>query len=65
MHRGHGVAKVFDDPYELIASSDVDAIYVATPPSSHLAFALAAARAKKPAYVEKPMALELRRMRGE
>ena len=56
----HGVARAFDDPHELIASRDVDAVYVATPPSSHLEFALAAARAAKPAYVEKPMALDRR-----
>ncbi len=54
----HGVPRAFDDPFELIASRDVDAIYVATPPSSHLAYALAAARAGKAAYVEKPMALD-------
>jgi predicted dehydrogenase len=34
----------------------VDAVYVATPPGTHLEHALRACRAGKPAYVEKPMA---------
>jgi predicted dehydrogenase len=36
----------------------VDAVYVATPPSSHLDLALLAAEAGKPCLVEKPMALD-------
>lgn len=53
----HGVKRVFDDPMELIWSPDIDAVYIATPPSSHLALALAVAEAAKPCCVEKPMAL--------
>jgi len=55
--RRHGVARAYDDAAALIADPDVDAVYVATPPSSHKEYALAAARAGKPVYVEKPMAL--------
>jgi predicted dehydrogenase len=55
--RRHGVARAYDDAAALIADRDVDAVYVATPPSSHKDYALAAARAGKPVYVEKPMAL--------
>src|SRR5882757_10269989 len=55
--RRHGVARAYDDAAALIADPDVDAVYVATPPSSHAAYTLAAARAGKPVYVEKPMAL--------
>jgi predicted dehydrogenase len=35
----------------------VDAVYVATPPASHLEHTVRAAKAGKPVYVEKPMAL--------
>jgi predicted dehydrogenase len=55
--RRHGVARAYDDAAALIADPDVDAVYVATPPSSHRDYALAAAQAGKPVYVEKPMAL--------
>lgn len=54
----HGVARWYDDAQALIADPAVDAVYVATPPSSHAQFAIAAMRAGKPAYVEKPMALD-------
>jgi len=53
----HGVARAYDDAAALIQDPDVDAVYVATPPSSHLALALAVAAAGKPCLVEKPMAM--------
>lgn len=56
--RRHQVRKWYDDADALIADPEVDAVYVATPPSTHKAYALAAARAGKPVYVEKPMALD-------
>jgi 1,5-anhydro-D-fructose reductase (1,5-anhydro-D-mannitol-forming) len=52
----HGVAHWTADAQELIDDSQVDAVYVATPPGSHLQYALAVAAAGKPCYVEKPMA---------
>ncbi|MDQ6421230.1 Gfo/Idh/MocA family oxidoreductase [Paenibacillus sp. LHD-117] len=52
----HGVAKWYDDADKLIADPEVDAVYVATPPSSHMEYALKCAAAGKPVYVEKPMA---------
>ncbi len=52
----HGVAKWFDDARRLIHDLDVDAAYIATPPSSHMEYTLMAAGAGKPVYVEKPMA---------
>ena len=55
--RRHGVPRWYDDASALIADVEVDAIYVATPPSSHLKYALLAAGAGKPVYVEKPMAM--------
>ena len=56
--RRHGVPRWYDDADALIADPQVDAVYVATPPSSHAALAIRALRAGKPVYVEKPMALD-------
>jgi predicted dehydrogenase len=55
--RRHEVPKWYDDAEALIQDDDVDAVYIASPPSSHKEYALAVARAGKPAYVEKPMAI--------
>jgi len=55
--RRHGVRRHYGDAAELIADPEVDAVYVATPPSSHLRLALLAAAAEKPCLVEKPMAM--------
>lgn len=54
----HGVPRWYDDAQALIDDPEVNAIYIATPPSSHKAYTLAAAAAGKPVYVEKPMALD-------
>lgn len=53
----HGVSRWYDDASKLINDPEVDAVYVATPPSSHKQYTLMAAAAGKPVYVEKPMAL--------
>jgi predicted dehydrogenase len=55
-HR-HRVPKWYDNADALINDSNVDAVYIATPPSSHKEYTLAVALARKPVYVEKPMAL--------
>ncbi|MFC0215888.1 Gfo/Idh/MocA family protein [Paenibacillus chartarius] len=55
--RRHGVPRWYDDAQRLIHDREVDAVYIATPPSSHLEYALLCAQAGKPAYVEKPMAM--------
>lgn len=52
----HRIKKWYTDPNELITDTDVSAIYIATPPSSHATFAIMAMRAGKPVYVEKPLA---------
>ncbi len=52
----HNVPFWTSDADELINRPDVDAVYVATPPGSHLELALKVAAAGKPCYVEKPMA---------
>lgn len=53
----HQVPKWYDDGDKLINDPDVNAIYVATPPSTHAAYAIKAMKAGKPVYVEKPMAM--------
>ncbi|MCK4959299.1 MAG: Gfo/Idh/MocA family oxidoreductase, partial [Planctomycetes bacterium] len=55
--RRHGIDKWYDDAKKLIGEPDVDAVYVATPPSSHKEYTIAAANAGKDVYVEKPMAM--------
>ena len=52
----HKVKKWYTDAQELVDDPDVNAVYVATPPSSHAAYAIMAMRAGKPVYVEKPLA---------
>ena len=54
----HSVRRAYGDAGALIADSDVDAVYIATPPSSHRELALMVAAAGKPCLVEKPMALD-------
>ncbi len=54
--RRHGVPRWYDRAEDLIHDPEVNAVYVATPPSSHAGYAIAAMRAGKPVYVEKPMA---------
>ena len=52
----HHIRKWYTDAQELVDDPDVDAIYIATPPSSHATFAIMAMRSGKPCYVEKPLA---------
>ncbi len=54
----HGVPKWYASAAELIADPDVNAVYIATPPSSHEEYALAAFAAGKPVYLEKPMSTD-------
>jgi predicted dehydrogenase len=52
----HGIPKWYTDAQQLIDDPDVNAVYIATPPSSHATFAIMAMKAGKPVYVEKPLA---------
>jgi predicted dehydrogenase len=52
----HKVPKWYSDADQLINDPEVNAIYVATPPSSHEEYAIKAMEAGKPVYIEKPMA---------
>jgi predicted dehydrogenase len=56
--RRHNVPKWYNDAYRLINDPDINAIYVATPPSSHEEYTIAAINAGKPVYVEKPMSVD-------
>lgn len=52
----HGIDKWYTDAQALVDDPDINAIYIATPPSSHATYAIMAMRAGKPVYVEKPLA---------
>ncbi|HEX8465781.1 MAG TPA: Gfo/Idh/MocA family oxidoreductase [Abditibacterium sp.] len=59
----HGVPFSTGNAREIIENPDVDVVYIATPPGSHLELALQVCAAKKPCYVEKPMARSARESR--
>ncbi|WP_445732516.1 Gfo/Idh/MocA family protein [Mariniflexile sp.] len=52
----HGVPKFYSDADDIINDSEIDAIYIATPPDSHGYYALKVAAAGKICCIEKPMA---------
>lgn len=52
----HHIPKWYTDPISLINDPKVNAIYIATPPSTHATYAIMAMKCGKPVYVEKPMA---------
>lgn len=54
----HDVPSFYNDANALINDAHVNAVYIATPPSSHEQYALAAIAAGKQVYIEKPMALD-------
>ena len=58
-HYGNGDCDVYTDFRELIARDDIDVVSIATTDHWHVLVALAAARAGKHVYLEKPMGLSL------
>ncbi len=52
----HGINKWYDNAHSLINDTEVNALYIATPPGSHAEYAIASMKAGKPVYIEKPMA---------
>ncbi|MBB5637788.1 putative dehydrogenase [Pedobacter cryoconitis] len=55
--RRHRVPKWYSDTQALIDDPEINAIYIATPPLSHQELTIAALKAGKSVYVEKPMAI--------
>ncbi len=52
----HHISRWYTDAQQLIEDPEVNAVYIATPPSSHATYAIMAMKAGKPVYVEKPLA---------
>lgn len=51
----HGIKHWYTDAQELIDDPQVTAVYIATPPSTHVTYVLMSLKSGKPCYVEKPM----------
>ena len=54
--RRHNVPRFYSNAEDLINDTEVNAIYIATPPGSHAEYAVMVIKAGKPVYIEKPMA---------
>jgi predicted dehydrogenase len=69
--RRHKVPRYYTNAQHLINDKEVNAVYIATPPSSHSEYAIQSIKAGKPVYIEKPMAanysecLEINRISGK
>jgi len=55
----HGDPQVYDSAEALLANAQINAVYVATPPSTHAEYTALAARAGKHVLCEKPMAMSV------
>lgn len=53
----HNVSIWYDNANDLLNDNDINAVYIATPPASHLEYAIKALEAGKDVYLEKPMVL--------
>ncbi|MEO9474499.1 MAG: Gfo/Idh/MocA family oxidoreductase [Cyclobacteriaceae bacterium] len=54
----HHVPGFYADAEDLIRDPNINAIYIATPPSSHEEYAIKSILAGKPVYIEKPLTTE-------
>jgi 1,5-anhydro-D-fructose reductase (1,5-anhydro-D-mannitol-forming) len=54
----HNVPKFYSDANDLVNDPDVNAVYIATPPSSHEQYTELSLKAGKPVYVEKPVSID-------
>lgn len=54
----NNIAHHYDDVQKLLQNPEVNAVYIATPPSSHETYALLAIEAGKDVYIEKPIAMD-------
>ena len=52
----HNIPRWYSDAQCLIDDPDVNAVYIATPPSTHATYAIMAMKSEKAVYIEKPMA---------
>ena len=52
----HGIARWHEQSMDVIHDPEVDIVYIATAPGSHMEYALECIQAGKPVYIEKPMA---------
>lgn len=55
----HQVPEWYTDAAKMIDQADINAVYIATPPDSHLDYTLMALEAGKDVYLEKPMAMSV------
>jgi len=55
--RRHNIPRFYTNADDLINDSEINAVYIATPPLNHAEYALKTLNAGKPVYIEKPMAL--------
>lgn len=53
----HQVPLWYDDVTNILKNEEINAVYIATPPSTHLHYALKSLAAKKDVYLEKPMVI--------
>lgn len=53
----YNIERWYTDAQNLVTDPDVDAVYIATPPSTHSTYAVMALMAGKAVYVEKPLAI--------
>ena len=51
----HHIPRWYNDAQELLDDPEVNAVYIATPPSTHVTYAIMALKSGKPVYVEKPL----------
>jgi predicted dehydrogenase len=58
--RRHNVPRFYSNAELLINDPEVNAVYIATPPGTHAEYAIKVLKARKPVYIEKPMALNFR-----
>ena len=69
--RSLGIARAVTDPLEIFSDREIEAVVVATPSTTHADLVIAAARAGKQIFCEKPLtfdlarAAEIRRVRDE
>lgn len=52
----HSIPNYTNNADDILNNPNIDAVYIATPPSSHAEYTIKAANSKKHVYVEKPMA---------